>query len=346
MSTNTPSSVLSTQFFSKLASGQHKEAADAATDYTRLTLRDEGIVRKIIPAETITEAQLDAQLDTDKPVKIIEKEVQQPLGVSVPFGTLPTNTYMNWSKYRVDFARILTENFVKDIQEVKTWNSDIRNIFKDNAIKDMMTSEDRPFMALVNAIVSANNAVAASATTDGTLGTFQTGNAVSSLTGKVQFYDWTQALGNPLGVTSGFTRDAIVESSKILSKAHSLANATTATPIRLKTDVVLMNVNTGKEYLKFTRDQIGGDKSGDFFEKGLTEGTFFGDKHIFTLKDDLVLDGEAYYFAAPQFLGRFFELEAPTMFMELRAYLLEFFIYSCVGMSIGNPYGVAKVKYF
>lgn len=355
MSTPTaPASVLNTQFFSKLAAGHQKEAAEAATDYTRVTLRDEGIVRKVLPAETISESQLDNQLSTDHPVKIIEKEVQQPIGASVPFNTLPNNIEMNWSKYPVYFARILTENFIKDVQLLKGWNSDIRNIFKDNAIKDMMTSEDKPFMALVNAIVSPHSD---GATVDGALGTAgdviaangtsgTLGNKPSRLTGKVQYYDWTHANGNPLGLSSGFTRDALVESKKIMVKAHSLTNAGIETPIRLKPDLVLMNVNTAAEYEKFTRDQIGGDKSQELFEKGVQDGTFNGIKHVFTLKDDIILDGEAYYFAAPQFLGKFYELEAPTMFMELRAYLLEFFIYSCVGMSIGNPYGISKVKFF
>ena len=322
----TPASVLNTQFFNKIAAGEMKSAADAATDYTRLTLREEGLVRKILPPQTITEADLDAQLDTDKPVKIVEKEVQQPLSVSVPFGTLPTNTYMNMAKYRVDFARIVTENFVKDIQEVKTWNADIRNIFKDNAIKDMMTAEDVPFFNIVDSIVGT------------------TGGTASSLTGKVQYYDFTQSSTNPLNSAPGFTRASVVESTKILSKGYG--DATVATPIRLLPEVIVMNVNTGKEYLKFTRDTAGGDISESFFKEGLTEGTFFGIKHIFTLKDDIVKDGIAYQFAAPQFLGKFYELEAPTMFMEMRAYLLEFFVYSSIGLTIGNPYAVGKVKFF
>ena len=342
MTNNQSASVLSTQFFSKLASGHQKEAAEAATDYTRLTLRDEGILRKILPAESITESQLDNQLGTDQPVKIVEKEIQTPLGSSVPFSSLPSNVEMSWSKYPVNFARILTKNFIKDVQLLKGFNADIRNIFKDNAIQDMSTSEDVPFMALVNNIVKS---VSGGGLTSA-FGDDQRGNVKSSLTGKVQYYDWTLATGNPLGLTSGFTRDALVESKKILTKSHSLVNAGTATPIRLKPDLVLMNANTYSEYEKFTRDNMGGDKSQELFEKGAKDGTMNGLKHVTTLKDDIILDGEAYYFAAPQFLGKFYELESPTMFMELRAYMLEFFCYSCIGASIGNPYGVAKVKFF
>ena len=354
-------SVLSTQFFSKLASsdpGVQKQAAEAATDYTRITLRDEGILRKILPVESITEAQLDNQLNTDHPVKIVEKEVQTPLGASVPFSTLPSNVEMNFSKYSVNFARILTKNFIKDVQLLKGYNTDIRNIFKDAAIKDMMTAEDVPFMALIDAIITprstftqATDAANALATPTevatriaDTTGAY--GNQVSKLTGKVQYYDWTHANGNPLGAALGFSRDSLVESKKILLKAHSLTNAPTSTPIRNKPALVLMNANTFSEYEKFTRDNMGGDKSQELFEKGVSEGTYNGLKHVTTLKDDIVLDGMAYYFAAPEFLGRAYELQSPTMFMELRAYLLEFFAYSCLGASIGNPYAVAAVRFF
>jgi len=354
-------SVLSTQFFSKLASsdpGVQKQAAEAATDYTRITLRDEGILRKILPVESITEAQLDNQLNTDHPVKIVEKEVQTPLGASVPFSTLPSNVEMNFSKYSVNFARILTKNFIKDVQLLKGYNTDIRNIFKDAAIKDMMTAEDVPFMALIDAIITpqstlvqATAAATALATPTevaariaDTTGVY--GNQVSKLTGKVQYYDWTHANGNPLGAALGFSRDSLVESKKILLKAHSLTNAGVSTPIRNKPALVLMNANTFSEYEKFTRDNMGGDKSQELFEKGVSEGTYNGLKHVTTLKDDIVLDGMAYYFAAPEFLGRAYELQSPTMFMELRAYLLEFFAYSCLGASIGNPYAVAAVRFF
>jgi hypothetical protein len=107
-----------------------------------------------------------------------------------------------------------------------------------------------------------------------------------------------------------------------------------------------MNVNTGLEFVKLGRDAIGGDLSEQMFKNGLTEGTFFGKKFIFTIKDDIIKDGYMYMFAGPQFLGKFYELEAPTMFVEKRAFLINFFAYSLVGASIGNPFGVAGAKFF
>lgn len=324
--------VLNNQFLSKIAAGEVKGAADAGTEFTRLTLREEGLLRKILPPKTITPADLDKQLDTDKPVKILDKEVSQPLSASVPFGTLPVNQYIRGARYRVDFARLVTPNYTKDVIELGQYDYDIREIFKDNAIKDHMTAEDVPFFALINAIVS----------NDPDNGT-QLGNAASAMTGKVQYYDFTDATKNPYGLT-GFSRDSLVSFLTIMTRGYG--DATVATPIRLQTDLCVMNVNTGLEFVKLLPAEIGRPLSEKMASEGLVEDTFFGKRFLFTIKDDLVRDGEIYGFAKPQFLGVFFELEAPTMFIENRAYLLEFFIYSCIGSSIANAYGVSKAKFF
>lgn len=343
MNTNIPAKLINDKFMEKIATGDLNKAAEVATDFTRLTLREEGLLRKVLPASTITSAELDKQLDTDEPVKIVDKEVSQPLSMSVGFATLPKNRIMKGDRYRVDFARILSPSYFQDVRRLEQYDYDIRNVFKENAIKDHMTAEDVPFFNTVDSIVTPS-----SASTSGTWASQTGGSNVSPVTGKAQYYDFTVAHKNPLGLTSGFTREAIVESMKIMSKGFTPGSGTLGaeqTPIRLNPDLVVMNVNTGREYLKFQHTNIG-DLSTEMFKNGLATTTLLGQKHLFTMKDDIVKDGEAYFFAAPQFLGKFYELEQPTMFVDRRAFMVEFFIYSSIGASIGNPFGVAKVKFF
>jgi hypothetical protein len=328
MNTNIPAKLINDKFMEKIASNDLNKAAEVATDYTRLTLREEGLLRKILPPQTITAAELDKQLDTDEPVKIVDKEVSQPLSMSVGFATLPKNRIMKGDRYRVDFARILSPSYFQDIRRLEQYDYDIRNVFKENAIKDHMTAEDVPFFQTVDAIVGS------------------TGNAASPVTGKVQFHNYATS-ANPLGTATGFSRDALVEATKILSKGYTPSAPLGAeqTPIRLNTDLIVMNVNTGREYLKFQHTNVG-DLSTELFKGGLSVTNLLGHKHLFTMKDDIIKDGEVYYFAAPQFLGKFYELEQPTMFVDRRAFMVEFFIYSSIGASIGNPFGVAKAKFF
>ena len=101
-------------------------------------------------AAQITNDELDRQVDTDKPVKVVDKEPDSPAAVSVPFATLPTNIYIKGPRYRVLFDRILTPRFTKDVDELRTWIMDIRQVLSDNAIKDMLAEEDSKFLSAVN----------------------------------------------------------------------------------------------------------------------------------------------------------------------------------------------------
>lgn len=350
-----PAHVINAQFFEKVAAGNpeamHK-LGEAATDYTRLTLREEGLSRKILPPQTITVADLDKQIDTDKPVKLVDKEVNQPLSASVPFGTLPRNFYMRGRRYRVDFARLVTRNYVADVRQLETYDYDIRNTFKENAIKDMCYAEDIPFFTTIDDIVTPTAPASGGTTWAGGGEAAQ----VSPATGKVQMYDYTHAGRNPLGNADGFTRENFIESFKIMSKGFTPSGFHTTAgrkgpkddqhPIRLHADLCVMNINTALEFAKWQHDEFGGPGAEDLLKSGVTRAEWMGRKFIFTTKDDLVLDGEMYLFAAPEFLGKFYELDAPTMFVDKHAFLIEFFVYSCVGSSIGNPFGLAKTKFF
>jgi hypothetical protein len=332
-------------FFQKSASQdpmERQKIASAITDITRLTLRDEGIVRKVLPPESITIADCHPQLDSDMPVKFVDKEVVQPLSATIPLGTLPRNYYMRGKRYRVDFARIATRSYNGDVRQLETYGRDMKEVFKENAIMDMSYIEDSPFMGTINDIVTPT-----SLPSSGAWSTAKA-NMVSPLTGKVQYYDYTHASRNPLGAATGFTRESFLESFKILQTGftpNGFGNDDQV-PIRLKTHTCLMNVNTAIEFAKLDHDAFGGPGAEDMLKSGVTETTWNGHKFIYTMKDDIVLDGEMYMFADPGYLGKFYELDAPTMFYEQRAFMIEFFIYAMIGMSIGNPFGAAKVKFF
>ena len=340
MNNNIPTKLINDKFFEKVASGDLDKAAEVATDYTRVTLREEGLLRKVLPPQTITSSQLDKQLDTDEPVKIVDKEVPQPLSVSVGFATLPKNRIMKGDRYRVDFARIVSPNYIQDIRRLEQYDYDIRNVFKENAVKDHMTAEDVTFFDQIDAIVTPTSLPSGS--------TWTPASMKSPVTGKVQYYDFSNKSQNPLSVESGFTRDALVEATKILRRGFTPgtdALGANETPIRLNVELIVMNANTAADYAKLPYTDIG-DLSTEMFKGGVGETTILGHKHVITLKDDIIEDGVAYYFAAPQYLGKFYELEQPTMFIDRRAFMIEFFIYSSIGASIGNPFGVSKVKFY
>ncbi|HUU96400.1 MAG TPA: hypothetical protein VM487_11720 [Phycisphaerae bacterium] len=293
-------------FLNMLDSGMEKQAQDAVNDYIRVRMREDGFARRILPPVQITNDELDRQVDTDKPVKIVDKEPQSPGAISVPFATLPINRYIKGPRFRVMMDRILTPKFTKDIDELRTYDMDIRQILSDNAIKDMLAEEDGKWIAVCNSLLVAQGA------------------AVPE-TGTIQ---WRLIAG-------GITRDTIAESMKIMP----------STPNHLNPSTVLVNNVTIWDVVKFGRDEVGGDLSQELFERGFAEREIMGVRWIITIKRDLVPDSSLFQFAEPKFLGKFFILEDTTMYIDRKAFMLEFFAYESLGAAIANVAAVTRADF-
>lgn len=300
--------VLNEELFAQLETpGLEKNALDAVNEFTRVQVREDGFYRKIIPPVQVSNDDLDRQVDTDKPVIVVDKEPGSPAAVSIPFATLPMNVYIRGPRYRVMFDRIVTPRFVKDIDELRTWQMDIRQVLSDNAVKDMLAEEDSKFLTAVNsALVAADTVVPTS--------------------GVIQ---WETIFG-------GITRDTVNEAMKILPK----------TPSHLEVATILVNNVTIREVLKWGYDEAGGDLSGDMLKNGWAENLRLLDKDwVVTIKRDLVGDDTMYFFADPRFIGKSYLLEDTTMHIKREAFMIEFFAYETIGGSIGFTSGLGRADY-
>ena len=307
--TQEESKLLNEAIFEKLASRDpllEKQAVDAVNDFTRTKMREDGFYRRIIPPLPISNDELDRQVDTDKPVKIVDKEPDSPAAISNPFAPLPTNLYSRGPRYKVSFDRIVTPRFTKDVDELRTWYMDIRQVLSDNAIKDMLAEEDGKFISAVDtALVGAGLEVPTS--------------------GKIQHE----------AIAGGITRDTLWDSLKIMPN----------TPSNLEVHVVLLNNITIKEVAKFSRNEMGGDLSEEVMRNGWALAEFMGVKWIITIKKGLVPTNTMYHFADPKFIGKSYVLEDTTMYIRREAYMIEFFAYETLGGTIGHTSGLARADF-
>ena len=287
--------------------GMEKRALDAVVDYTRYRMREEGFYRRILPPVQVSNDDLDQQVDTDKPVKIIEREPDSPAAISIPFNTLPMNLYVRGQKYRVTFDRIVTPRFTKDVDELRTYRMDIRQILSDNAIKDMLAEEDRKFIEACNASM---------------------GNSADATVTQSGLVQWETIYG-------GITRDTLQDAFKVLPRTIS----------RLEVGTCLVNNLTIRELMKFGREEMGGDFSQVVFKNGWSEQNFMNARWIISIKQDLVPTDSIFMFADPKFLGKSFILEDTTLYVDRKAYMLEFFAYETLGGAIGNTNAVARVDF-
>ena len=287
-------------------STMQKEASDAINDYTRMKMREDGFWRRILPPVAMTNDQLDRQVDTDKPVKVIDKEPDSPGAISLPFASLPMNRYVKAPRYRVMFFRIVTPKFTKDVDELRTYDMDVRQILSDNSIKDMLAEEDGTAIATINTLLGA------------------AGSTVLE-TGAVQYRQ----------IHGGITRDTLMEGMKTMPRTNKRLNPATG----------LVNNVTIWDIAKFGRDEVGGDLAQEMFRTGFTERELLGIRWIITIKRDLVHDGHVFMFAEPKFLGKFYTLEDTVMYIDRRAYMLEWFAYESIGSSVANVAAVVHIEF-
>lgn len=301
--------IINEAVFEKLSSRDPlmvKEAVDAVNDFTRTRMREDGFLRQIMPQVPISNDELDRQVTTDKPVKVVDKEPDSPAAISIPFATLPMNLYIRGPRYLVMMDRIVTPRFTKDVDELRTWIMDIRQVLSDNAIKDMLAEEDGKFITAVNtAMVGAGLTVPTS--------------------GVVQHEQ----------IGGGITRDGLWDMVKTMP----------GTPSHLEVHTVLCNNITIKDVAKFGRTEMGGDLSQDIMRNGWSEQEFLGTRWIVSIKTDIIPSSTFFHFADPKFIGKHYSLEDTTMYIRREAYMLEFFAYQTSGATIGHTSGLTRADF-
>lgn len=283
-----------------------KQAEDTVNAYTRLKIREDGIVRRVLPPIPIANTDLDRQVDTALPAKVVDMEVNSPAAISVPFANFPTQVYIRGNRYRVLFHRILSPWFQADVEELRTNVMDIRQVLSDNSIKDIAAEEDANFFNAVDTVVG-------------------TANAAQAFSGVIQ------NVSSPASIS----RNSLWDMWKVMQ----------GTDGSLMPEKAVANPRTMAEICKFGRDEVGGDFSQDLFRNGWSEAKFMNMDWIITIKKNIVPDNTVYLFASEKFMGKFYTMEDTTMFIERRAFFLSYFAYECLGMTLANPYAFVKYAF-
>ena len=287
------------------------KVAQVASDYTRTQIREDSFAFKILPPEKIDNSRLRRDLTED--LGVIENiEPDSPGAKWVPLETVPDGEYITGSRYLIPFARVLTRKMTKDIDELRTYDYDIRKILTDNSIKDGLAKIDEKFIQTVNSIVFNCNA-----------------EGRNNITHKIQLWDTTERLN----------RESWTEASKMLPRPNPDGKFV------CRNYIALMNDVTARDVLKLNRNEVGGDLAQKNWVEGLTTDTIEGIKIITTIKSNIVPENYVYFFAEPSFLGHCYYLTDWTMFLKKEAFFIEFFSYWLGGFGFGNVAGMALARF-
>lgn len=299
-------------FWGLMDGNQVKTAANMLGDFTRIRIRESSVFEKGLPSEKIGDDELTPQLATDKPVRLVNREPNAPGAITIPLGTQPISYYFRGDKYPVFFDRIVTRKFQKDTAELRTYGIDIRQILSDNSLLDMDFELDRKLFSAIDSIVGTQ------------------GSTVPE-TGVIQNLKIVDA--------AGITRSSLAEAFKVLPSTFA----------KLPSSVVICNHIAIYDIAKFDRTAAGGDLSQSMFQNGFQEKKLYGVNWIVTNKTELLPQTAnsgtvMYVLSSPEFIGKNYILEDVTMYVEQKAFNLEWFSYCLRGATIGNPAAVARIE--
>jgi hypothetical protein len=304
-------------FVDMLEGGNEKKAAQSALTFTRNKLRENSFAEKVLTPIDIANDELDKSENPELHVKWCDRELDQPPAVTVPLGNVPDGYQFAGTRYPVYFSRLMSPVFQKDVDKLRGYDYDIRQILLENSTKDLATEVDSKFLEKINQVLGVAN----------TANTFTATGLPSYIT-----------------LSGGINRANLVEAIKAFQRLRVPFGPMQPDGSSSK-GIMLLNNVTAADLLKLERSEVGGEESQRAYLEGTTPATVLGLKSIMTIKRELVPDGTIYFFSAEEFLGKYFRLQPLTVFMETKAFFLQFFQYMNIGMSIGNPKGCFRADF-
>ncbi len=301
---------LNNELFDQLSSNDVsmvKNAENAVTKFVRTMVREDGVFRSVFPMQKVTSADLTPQVDTDRPVIVLEKEPGSPGAVSVPFMATPIGWFIRGDKFLVTFNILQSPRFIGHLSKLRTYQMDIRQVISDNSLRDILAQEDSAFFQAMNAAMGG------------------VADGVSPMSGSVQW----QTIGG------GISRDSTTEILKILP----------STPSHLEAVTAITNNVTAKDFLKWGHEEVGGTKSQDMLTSGKMIENMHGlDWHI-TIKRHLCPDNTVFLMADTGFIGKSFVMEDVTLHIKREAMVVQWYSYEEIGSSIANAAGIGRADF-
>lgn len=285
-----------------------KKASLVTSKATRTQIREEGFQRAILPFDMITNDDLDYFGDSELPGVWFELEPDSPPARTIPYDSTPNTFAYRAEKYVVLISVVTTEEATKNVNQLRTYKTDIRQIVNDNMLRDIHTQEDTSFIVTVDRVIGSQVALSAAP-----------GVEVQNVS-----------------MGGGVNRTNIKRALSFLQERQ------------LPTGVFLVNQRTANEFLGWQREEVGGDKAQEFLLKGLKALEKFeimGVPYISTIKNDLILNGAMYQFTTKDFLGNALMLEDITVTIKKEYDIIRMRAQEQIGFTFGNTRGLQKLQF-
>lgn len=306
------SQALNTVFMAHLSNSEGKEKLAAVTQtYVRDKLRENSFMRKILPPQQVTRADLQVSVNHDTMVYIDEIEPNSR-AMAMTFRGQPTARYIRASRYEIPFFTISSERFEKTEQELMAYKMAIPKVVEDNTVKDIQEIEDHRGLVYIEAACQA--------------------------TGQIVKGEQAQDDETENGANTGFR--GTLQRNDLVALFQELDGS------RRRLTRVLINESDWDSILTWNIEDLGDSEQGQMFRKGLTGDTLMGRQFIRTIKTDILQSGNLYGFCDPEWLGKFLILNNTKFYIDKEANLIWWQAWEDIGMSIVNVASCAKLELY
>lgn len=287
--------------------GTIKVAQEFYSTYLRSEIIEDSFWNAILPPEPAAD-KLTPSVDHDDLEVLVEIEGRALASMVVPFGTTMRRGEVRATKGRVRFSRVVTPLVTADVDRLRSWQHDIREVTSSKMVRNMGGIKDYHFILSVNTMLLGPNQV-------------MPGSRVAQ---------WRV-------VNGGYTRAGVV---------RAVNDPLTVRPNELKPEVALMNnLTVANIVANLGHEAIGGPAAADMFEKGMGDRRLYNDTPIKTTKKKgLVPTGAIYTFPDPTYLGRSYELHPAIMHVARKMWMVEFGAYECIGGMVTDNVGRSDIR--
>lgn len=322
---------LNENFMQKLESSEGKQKlASGGTSYIRDRLREVCFVDKIVPPEGITagDRQVQVSVNHDTLVAIVELEPQSR-AMSLTFRGQPTARFIRAPRMEVPFFTISSEKYEKTEQELLAYRMPVTKVIEDNSVKDLQEVKDREFLRHVESACQALQTEANSGATALHTSTYDAVVKKSIIKG----------LGALQASTDDFTVRPILRPD--LVNLFKLMDGE-----RLRSERFIMTEPDFDDILAWTLSDNGDKLQSETAVDGYKYNTLLGRKLIRTIKTDILRIGNVYCFAAPEFFGKNFILNNTKFYIDKIANMITWQSWMDVALAVVNVAAVRKLELY
>jgi|ERR1700756_145538 len=114
---------------------------------------------------------------------------------------------------------------------------------------------------------------------------------------------------------------------------------------KLPVGCVLMSQQLYLNFLSQPATTVGSPLASELYSGRGTLESLYGTKIVTTNKVDLLGASRMIIFTTPQYLGQFYELQAPTVFVKAELDIIQFQTYEALGIGLGNVNGAIVIDF-